>query len=179
MLLYLPHVNAALNSLAALLLLVGYVRIRQGRELAHRNLMLASFVVSIAFLVSYGFYHVLAGHVAFPSYPPPGVRIAYLVILFSHIVLAATVPILALVTIGLGLAGRRQAHRRIARWTFPIWLYVSVTGVLVYLLLYQIFPPRAETTRIWPEATLSGERASEPGVLAELARPSKERVGMR
>jgi uncharacterized membrane protein YozB (DUF420 family) len=150
MLQYLPHLNAALNALATLLLLVGYRRIRLGHERSHRNVMLSCFFVSIVFLASYTLYHVRAGHVVFPAYAPAVVRWSYRLILMSHIVLAATVPFLAIATIGLGLTDRRQAHRRIARWTFPIWLYVSITGVVVYLMLYQIYPPSVGSSRIDP-----------------------------
>jgi uncharacterized membrane protein YozB (DUF420 family) len=142
----LPHVNASLNLLATCLLLIGYALIRQRREVAHRRVMLACFGVSILFLISYVTYHALHGSTRFPSYPPTVVRRVYLAILGSHILLAALVPFLAATTIVLGLLDRRAAHRRLARWTFPIWLYVSVTGVIVYLLLYQLFPPQAKQT---------------------------------
>ncbi len=137
----LPHVNASLNALATVLLLVGYVLIRRRQELAHKWTMLACFGVSAAFLACYLTYHYHAGSKRFPEYPPPAVRVIYLGILLTHVVLAATVPFLAIATIWLGLADRRQAHLRLARWTFPIWLYVSITGVIVYVMLYQIYPP--------------------------------------
>jgi putative membrane protein len=146
---FLPHLNASLNALATLLLLIGYALIRQRRETAHRRVMLACFGVSVLFLLSYGIYHYHVQSVRFPAYPPAAVRTIYRLILFSHIVLAALVPVMAIVAIALGLAGRRAAHRRIARWTFPIWLYVSITGVLVYLMLYQLYPPRESEVRIW------------------------------
>ncbi len=145
---YLPHVNASLNTLATVLLLIGYAMIRQRREAAHRRVMLSCFVVSVAFLTSYLVYHYQAGSVRFPDYPPTWVRTTYRSILFSHIVLAALVPILAIITIYLGLRNRRKAHRRIARWTFPIWLYVSITGVVVYIMLYQLYPPREHQVRM-------------------------------
>lgn len=137
----LPHLNASLNGLAAILLVTGYLLIRQRRELAHRRVMLASFAVSVAFLASYLFYHAQVGSTRFPQYPPAVIRTFYLIVLFSHIVLAAAVPVLAVITIGFGLLDRRIAHRRLARWTLPIWLYVSITGVVVYLMLYHFFPP--------------------------------------
>jgi putative membrane protein len=139
----LPHVNATLNALATLLLIVGYVQIKRRQEQAHKWTMLACFGVSVVFLASYLTYHfnIPGGSKRFPSYPPVGVRYAYLAILLTHVVLAAAVPFLAVATIWLGLADRRQWHVRLAWWTFPIWLYVSVTGVVVYLLLYQLYPP--------------------------------------
>jgi len=141
---YLPHLNASLNALATLLLLVGFALIKQGRELGHRRAMLSCFGVSILFLISYLVYHAQAGSKHFPDYPPPGVRTFYFFILLTHIVLAAIVPLLAIATINLGLRDRRPAHRRLARWTFPIWLYVSVTGVVVYVMLYHLYPPAVE-----------------------------------
>ncbi len=132
----LPHLNAALNTVAACLLVWGYVLIRRKKEVAHRRVMLTCFAVSIAFLTSYVVYHWQAGSRRFPAAAPPALRWTYLTILASHVVLAATVPFLALATIILGLCNRRVAHRRLARWTFPIWLYVSITGVMVYVMLY-------------------------------------------
>jgi putative membrane protein len=141
----LPHVNASLNALATVLLVGGYVSIKARQEALHKWLMLACFAVSVAFLVSYLTYHVSipGGSKRFPTCPPKAIQYAYKGILLTHIVLAATVPFLAVATIWLGLADRRKAHRKLAWWTFPIWLYVSITGVVVYLLLYQIYPPSA------------------------------------
>jgi uncharacterized membrane protein YozB (DUF420 family) len=141
---YLPHVNAALNALATVLLIVGYVQIKRRREWAHQWTMLACFGVSVIFLACYLTYHfnIPGGSKRFPGYPPAAVRYAYYAILLTHVVLAASVPFLAVATIWLGLADRRAAHRKLAWWTFPIWLYVSVTGVAVYFLLYQLFPPQ-------------------------------------
>ena len=139
----LPHVNAGLNTLATVLLVVGYVLIRRRQERLHQWTMLACFAVSVVFLTCYLTYHfnIPGGSKKFPSYPPPLVRFSYYGILLTHVVLAATVPFLAIATIWLGLADRRRWHVALARWTFPIWLYVSVTGVIVYLLLYQLYPP--------------------------------------
>jgi len=137
----LPHVNAALNALATLLLIVGYTQIKNRREAAHKWTMLAGFGVSILFLISYLTYHICIGRKLFPTYPPIFIQYTYKGILRSHIILAATVPFLASVTIWLGLTDRRRWHRTIAWWTFPIWLYVSVTGVIVYLMLYQLYRP--------------------------------------
>jgi uncharacterized membrane protein YozB (DUF420 family) len=139
-------VNAALNGLATLLLLVGYVLIKQKREIAHRNVMLAAFGVSVAFLACYLVYHV--GVMQGKSTPFTGagaIRYVYFTILISHIILAAAVPFLAAANIYLGFADRRYRHRRLARWTFPIWLYVSITGVLIYWMLYHLYPPLSPT----------------------------------
>ena len=139
----LPHVNASLNALATVLLIAGYVLIKRRQEAAHKWLMLACFAVSVLFLCSYLTYHasIPGGSKRFPLDPPAAVRYGYYALLLSHIVLAAAVPFLAIATIWLGLADRRQAHKKLAWWTFPIWLYVSITGVIVYLMLYQIYPP--------------------------------------
>jgi len=139
----LPHVNASLNALATVLLIAGYMLIKRRQETAHKWLMLACFGVSVLFLCSYLTYHakIPGGSKRFPAYPPAAVRYVYYGLLASHIVLAAAVPFLAIATIWLGLTDRRRAHTRLAWWTFPIWLYVSITGVIVYLLLYQIYPP--------------------------------------
>jgi protein SCO1/2/putative membrane protein len=132
---YLPAVNATLNGLAAVLLVYAYTLIRRGRRQEHKRVMITAFCVSIAFLISYLIYHYQVGSV---HYPHTGVlRDVYLTILATHTVLAATVPILAIVTLRRGLASKFDRHRKIARWTLPIWLYVSVTGVVVYLMLYQ------------------------------------------
>ncbi|HEY2411049.1 MAG TPA: DUF420 domain-containing protein [Pirellulaceae bacterium] len=141
----LPHINAALNALATVLLIVGYVQIKRRQEIAHKWTMLACFGVSVVFLACYLTYHfnIPGGSKRFPSYPPDAIRYGYYALLLSHVLLAAAVPFLAVITIWLGLADRRLAHRKLAWWTFPIWLYVSITGVIVYLLLYQIYPPRS------------------------------------
>jgi putative membrane protein len=131
----LPAVNATLNALSGVLLLAGYTMMRRRRIDLHRTFMIAAFVTSSLFLVCYLVYHAQVGSVPFPR--QGFVRPLYFAILITHVTLAATVPPLAIVTLSRGLKGRYPQHRRIARWTFPIWLYVSVTGVLVYVLLYQ------------------------------------------
>lgn len=137
----LPMVNAILNSVATLLLIGGFVMIRQGRWKAHRAFMIGAFGVSTLFLVSYVTYHTIRQGVTTPFGGEGDLLIlAYRFILFSHILLAAAVPFLAIVTLSRGLKERINAHRKIARWTLPIWLYVSVTGVLVYLMLYVWYP---------------------------------------
>lgn len=131
----LPTVNAVLNSLSALLLVTGYVLVRLGRHQAHRNCMLTAFACSILFLVSYLVYHFQVGSVAFEG--RGGIRVVYFTILVSHTLLAATVPFLAVLTLVRGLRHQLRKHVAIARWTLPIWLYVSVTGVVVYWMLYR------------------------------------------
>lgn len=137
----LPGINAILNSIATVLLIIGYILIRKGKWKAHRNTMIAAFSVSVAFLASYVTYHAMRGGMSTPFGGEGDLLVGlYRVILFSHIILAAFVPFLAIITLWRGLKERLKAHRTIARWTLPIWLYVSVTGVLVYLLLYVWFP---------------------------------------
>jgi putative membrane protein len=132
----LPSINAVLNATAAALLVWGYTLIRRKQVETHRKVMLAAFATSCLFLVFYLIYHYQVGSVRFQG--TGAVRTLYLGILLTHTVLAATVPFLAIVTLTRGLAGRYDRHRRIARWTLPIWLYVSVTGVVVYLMLYRL-----------------------------------------
>ena len=133
----LPAVNATLNAIAGTLLVCGYLMIKRGRIETHRRLMLSAFATSALFLVSYVIYHANAGSRPFPGQGP--IRLVYFAILISHVILAAAVLPLALITVTHGLRERFDRHVRIARWTFPIWLYVSVTGVLVYLMLYQMY----------------------------------------
>lgn len=140
-----PHINAALNALATILLVAGWWLIKRRQERAHRVVMLSCFGVSCAFLASYLFYHLVVKEgisTPFPKYPPTGVRYFYYAVLISHIVLAAVVPVLAMLAIWYGWRDQRARHRRIGRIAWPIWLYVSVTGVVVYLMLYQLYPPQ-------------------------------------
>ena len=130
----LPHVNATLNTLSAVLLVSGYVAIRRQKKAVHARLMVSAFVVSMLFLTSYLIYHYHAGHKPYEGEGP--LKVFYFVVLISHVVLAALVPFLAGVTLFFALRRRFERHRRIARWTFPVWMYVSVTGVVVYLMLY-------------------------------------------
>ncbi len=132
----LPGVNAALNATAALLLVTGYVLIRRRRIGAHRVVMVAAFTVSVLFLISYLVYHAQVGSVRFER--TGTIRTVYLGILLTHTLLAATVPVLASITLFRAWKQRFDRHRRIARWTLPIWLYVSVTGVVVYWMLYRM-----------------------------------------
>ena len=131
----LPAVNATLNGVAGILLLIGFLLIRSQNITLHRRFMIGAFITSALFLVSYVVYHAQVGSVRFTR--QGFVRPLYFTILVTHVTLAAAVLPLAIVTLTRGLKGRFQAHRTIARWTLPIWLYVSVTGVLVYVLLYQ------------------------------------------
>jgi len=134
----LPAVNAILNGTAAILLLRGYSLIRTGRRAEHKKTMIAAFSVSTVFLVCYLIYHANVGAIYFQK--TGFLRYLYLTILFTHTVLAATVPVLAIIVLRRALKAEKTGdfsrHRRIARWTLPIWLYVSVTGVVVYLMLY-------------------------------------------
>ena len=132
----LPTVNAALNATAAVLLVWGYLLIRRKRVQMHRKVMLTAFATSSLFLICYIVYHAQVGSVRFPG--TGAIRTVYLSILGTHTLLAATVPVLAVITLNRGLRGRFDKHRKIARWTLPIWLYVSVTGVVVYLMLYHM-----------------------------------------
>jgi uncharacterized membrane protein YozB (DUF420 family) len=131
----LPAVNAALNALSGTLLFCGYLLIRARRIELHRRVMIAAFITSSVFLVCYLVYHAQVGSVRFTR--QGFVRPLYFTILISHVVLAAAVLPLALITLSRGLKARFDRHRAVARWTLPIWMYVSVTGVLVYILLYQ------------------------------------------
>ena len=131
----LPALNAVLNATAAVLLVIAHRLIRGGNREAHRRVMLTAFGVSVLFLISYITYHALAGVVYYTKIGL--IRSVYLTILTTHTILAAAVPVLAIVTLRRALKGDFVRHRALARWTFPIWLYVSVTGVVVYLMLYQ------------------------------------------
>ena len=133
----LPAVNAALNALAATLLVIGYALVRRKQFERHRQVMLAAFATSTLFLVSYVIYHANVGSRPFPG--RGAIRTVYFSILVTHIILATAIVPLALVTLSRGLSGRYDRHRAIARWTLPIWLYVSVTGVAVYVMLYRIY----------------------------------------
>ena len=135
----LPSVNATLNATSAVLLIVGYYHIRQGRQQAHRACMLAAFSVSVLFLVSYLVYHFHAGATHFTG--QGWIRSVYFALLISHTILAALVPILALLTLSRALRQQFDRHRTLARWTLPVWLYVSVTGVVIYWLLYHVYAP--------------------------------------
>ena len=142
----LPAVNASLNGLSAILLTAGYACIRRGNRIAHRNCMISAFATSTIFLICYLTYHigmrVLYGKAHTEFHEPRWFRPFYLTILFSHLALAVAIVPLVLITLNRALKERFDLHKRIARWTWPIWMYVSVTGVVIYLLLYHIFPQR-------------------------------------
>ncbi len=132
----LPAVNATLNGIAAVLLVIGYTLIRNKRIDAHRRVMLTAFGVSVVFLASYLVHHALVG-IVYDQHT--GVRHAiYLAVLYTHTPLAVITPVLAIITLRRGLRMDVKRHRAIAKWTFPIWMYVSVTGVVVYVMLYRL-----------------------------------------
>lgn len=143
----LPPVNAGLNALSAVFLTAGYVQIRRKNQTAHRNCMIAAFVSSALFLACYLTYHTYLAYYLHQGptvfREPAGFRPIYLAILGSHTVLAMAVVPLSLLTLSRGVRKRFDSHRRIARWTWPVWMYVSLTGVAIYLLLYQVFPQYA------------------------------------
>lgn len=133
----LPAVNAALNGLAAIFLTTGYVLIRRGRRELHKRCMLAALTTSALFLVSYVIYHANTGSRPFPGQGV--IRVVYFAILVTHVVLAVVILPLALMTAARGLSAQYNRHVRLARWTLPLWLYVSVTGVVIYLMLYRLY----------------------------------------
>lgn len=136
-----PALNASLNGASAVLITIGRALIRRKKVRWHRACMIAAVATSTLFLASYLYYHAHVGSVRFPG--RGWTRPAYFALLISHTVLAATVVPLVLLTLTAALRGRFDSHRRIARWTYPVWLYVSVTGVLVYLVLYRIYGAHA------------------------------------
>lgn len=134
----LPTLNAVLNSLSALQLALGYVFIRNKNIRAHRACMIGAFITSTIFLASYLIYHYYHGATRFPG--QGAVRLAYLSILLTHTILAVVIVPMIFITLARALRERFDQHRRVARWTLPLWLYVSVTGVVVYLMLYHLYP---------------------------------------
>ncbi len=132
----LPTINATLNGIAAILLIWGYTLIRRKRVQTHRKVMTTAFATSCLFLVCYLVYHAQVGSVHFTH--TGAIRTIYFAILITHTTLAATVPVLAVITLRRARMGKFDRHRAIARWTLPIWLYVSVTGVIVYVMLYHL-----------------------------------------
>ena len=136
---FLPTLNACLNATSALLLILGFYFIRQRNIAAHRACMATAFGVSVVFLISYLTYHATAGTTRFAG--QGAVRLLYFTILITHTTLAALIPVLAIITLRRALRGHYDKHRQLARWTLPAWLYVSVTGVIVYLMLYHLYLP--------------------------------------
>jgi putative membrane protein len=141
-------VNALLNGTSAVLLACGYVAIRSGKVAVHKTFMIAAFVVSSAFLVSYLAYHYRVGHVAFQG--QGWIRPVYFALLLTHTVLAAVIVPMIIVTLRRAWLERFDRHRVIARWTLPLWMYVSVTGVIVYLMVYQIYTPHTPAIAAGP-----------------------------
>jgi uncharacterized membrane protein YozB (DUF420 family) len=137
---FLPTVNATLNAVAALLLVAGRRFARAGRIAAHRRTMIAAFATSSAFLALYVLHKASRGFESTTFHAAGAAKAAYLALLFSHVTLAMAIPPLAIALLVLGLRDRRERHRRLARWAWPLWMYVSVTGVLIYLLLYPLNP---------------------------------------
>ena len=134
----LPAINASLNGLSAVLLTAGFVCIKRKNIAAHRVCMISAFTTSVIFLICYLTYHFLGGFTKFVN--PPWFRPWYLLLLGTHTFLAVVIVPLILMTLNRALKQRFELHKKIARWTWPLWMYVSVTGVIVYLILYQIFP---------------------------------------
>ncbi len=132
----LPALNATLNATSAVLLVTAWILIKRGRWIAHRNVMLAAVCTSVLFLISYLTYHAQVGSVRFTKQGP--IRLVYFSILLTHTILAAVIVPMVIITVARGLAAKYDRHRRIARWTLPVWLYVSVTGVIVYVMLYRL-----------------------------------------
>ncbi len=141
-----PPLNACLNGLASLFLIAGYIQIKRGNKLAHRNCMIGALTASAVFLGCYLYYHYsmqrLHGEAHTKFLKPEWFRPIYLVILFTHLIGAFAIVPMVLMTVSRAFRGRFEAHKQIARWTWPVWMYVSVTGVVIYFLLYQIFPQR-------------------------------------
>ncbi|HWG88298.1 MAG TPA: DUF420 domain-containing protein [Candidatus Acidoferrales bacterium] len=137
---FFPALNASLNGVSAVLIVTGHSLIRQGKVQLHRACMLSAVIVSSAFLACYLYYHAHVGSVHFPG--RGWARPVYFSILISHTILAAAVPVLVVLTLVFAFRRKFERHRKIARWTYPIWLYVSLTGVIVYLMLYQIYGAR-------------------------------------
>jgi len=155
----LAPLDAILNATAAILLLAGYIAIRRHHVQVHRACMISAFTVSMAFFISYCIYHYHVGDVRFGGQGL--IRPAYFTLLSTHVVLAAAIVPLALITLGRALRGRFARHRRIARWTWPIWMYVSVTGVVVYLMVYWLYP------HLPPSATAAARASRAATVAAE------------
>jgi len=135
----LPHLQAALNITTVCLISIAYYNIRQQNRAVHRKFMIAALVVSALFMISYLTYHSQVGNVKFAG--EGGVRPIYFTILATHVILAALIVPMVIITAFHALRGSFERHKRIARWTFPIWLYVCVSGVIVYLMAFHIYPP--------------------------------------
>lgn len=134
----LPLINACLNGASAVLLTVGFIQIKRGRQIAHRNCMIGAFATSTVFLACYLYYHYHAKTTRFLE--PQWFRPIYLGILLTHTILAIAVVPMVFMSFSRALKEKYELHKKVARWTWPIWMYVSITGVVIYLILYQIFP---------------------------------------
>lgn len=166
---FLPHLNAGLNLLSTGLLLAGFILIRRGQVAAHRACMLGAVTASALFLVCYLVYHYGAGRTVFRD--PAWFRPIYLGILLSHTVLAVVIVPLVAGTLRFALGERFERHKRLARWTWPLWIYVSATGVVIYALLYHIFPqPQPSAPSDLP--TVSGQPFGDFGGHSEAAWPT-------
>ena len=137
---FLPTLNALLNTTSALLLTVGHHYIKGGNQQAHKRCMISAFMISILFLISYLTYHYHHGTTRFTG--EGWIRPVYFIILFSHTLLAAAIVPFSIITLRRGLKNDISKHKKIARWTYPIWLYVSISGVIIYVMLYHIFAPK-------------------------------------
>jgi uncharacterized membrane protein YozB (DUF420 family) len=155
----LAPLNAILNATAGIMLVAGYVAIRSRWVRVHRACMISAFAVSVAFFISYCVYHYHVGDVRFGGHGV--IRPVYFSILISHVTLAVAIVPLALITLGRALRGRFARHRRIARWTWPIWMYVSVTGVVVYLMVYWLYPHLPPTATVAARASRAATVAAE------------------
>ncbi len=177
-----PPINASLNALSAVLLIIGLVLIKSGRREAHQPVMVSALITSAAFLACYLIYHYGVGQVEFPKSHPVARKI-YLAILIPHIILAVVnLPFIILLVVA-AFRGRFERHKRVARWTYPSWLFVSVTGVIIYLMLYHWYPPDASATVTAPEpAPLTEEKTDSADLVFEplsqtvKADPGEERV---
>jgi len=134
---YIPHILAILNTLSAILISIGYIQIRKGNRTAHKKLMISALFVSTLFMIFYLYYHAKVGYIPFAGQGT--IRYLYFSLLASHIILAAIAFPLVLITAGLAIRHKFNIHKRIARWTFPIWLYVSVSGVTIYIMSFHIY----------------------------------------
>ena len=151
-----PSINAALNALATLFLLLGYICIKRDKKETHKKLMIAAFTTSTIFLACYLWYHYNSALHTVLRHPVPGVNYLYYFILITHVILAIIIVPLILMTLNHALRERFDKHRKIAKWTWPIWMYVSITGVVVYLFLYVFFPQHTEKKlKINPEQPTS------------------------
>ena len=151
----LPPLQAGLNSISALFLVTGYVFIRRQNRAAHRLCMSMALLVSTLFMISYLYYHSRVGNVAFAG--QGAIRPLYFTILASHVLLAAVIVPLVLMTVWRILRGQTERHRRLARWTLPLWLYVSVTGVTIYIMAFHLYPPQSGTI-ISPDSPVQSSR---------------------